>query len=98
MAAPASPGALPGVLAANKGIIDLDPWPAGAELVAAVPFDHRLHQFVLNPPGGIARSPAAGPTEVGQPFLAWASRCMARNHTRIGSSVPCRTVPAISDV
>jgi hypothetical protein len=32
-----------------------------------------------------------------RPFLPWASRCMARNHTRIGSLVPCRIVPAISD-
>jgi hypothetical protein len=33
-----------------------------------------------------------------RPFLPWASRRMARNHTRIDSLVPCKIVPAISEV
>src|SRR3954449_246622 len=71
VAASATPGALPGTLTANIGVVDLDPRPAGAKLIAAVAFDHRLHQLVLNPPGGISRDPKA-PTQldVGQPFLA----------------------------
>src|SRR4051812_29176179 len=100
MASPAAPGALPGALAADIGVIDLDPRPGGTQLVAAVPFDHRLHQLVLDPPGSIGRDPPSRRPNsmLDSPFLPWASRCMARNHTRIGSLVPCRTVPAISDV
>src|SRR3954452_7993721 len=71
VAAPTTPGALSGALTADIGVIDLDPRPAGAKLVAAVPLDHRLHQFVLNPPGSIGRNPQAPPQlDVGQPFLA----------------------------
>ena len=71
MAAPTTPGALPGALTADIGVVDLDPRPARAKLVAAVPLDHRLHQFVLNPPGGIGRDPKApAQLDVGQPFLA----------------------------
>jgi hypothetical protein len=71
MAAPTTPGALSGALTADIGVVDLDPQPAGAQLVAAVPLDHRLHQFVLNPPGGIGRDPKApAQLDVGQPFLA----------------------------
>ena len=71
MAAPTTPGALPGALTADIGVVDLDPRPAGAKLVAAVPLDHRLHQFVLNPPGGIGRDPKSpAQLDVGQPFLA----------------------------
>src|SRR4051812_44348386 len=68
---PTTPGALPGALAADIGVVDLDPRPAGAKLIAAVPLDHRLHQFVLNPPGGIGRDPKSpAQLDVGQPFLA----------------------------
>src|SRR3954468_8247029 len=71
VAAPTTPGALPGALAANIGVVDLDPWPARAKLVVAVPLDHRLHQFVLNPPGGIDRDPQSpAQLDVGQSFLA----------------------------
>src|SRR3954468_22087996 len=71
VAAPTTPGALSGALTADIGVVDLDPRPAGAKLVAAVPLDHRLHQFVLNPPGSIGRNPQAPPQlDVGQPFLA----------------------------
>src|SRR3954463_9323242 len=70
MAAPTTPGALPGALATDIGVVDLDPRPARAKLVAAVPLDHRLHQFVLNPPGGIGRDPKSSTQlDVGQPFL-----------------------------
>jgi hypothetical protein len=71
MAAPTTPGALPATLTANIGVVDLDPRPGGAELVAAVSLDHRLHQFVLNPPRGVGRDPKS-PAQfyVGQPFLA----------------------------
>src|SRR3954454_12597120 len=71
VAAPTTPGALPGALTADIGVIDLDPRPARAKLIAAVPLDHRLHQFVLNPPGGIGRDPKSpAQLDVGQPFLA----------------------------
>src|SRR4051794_19035933 len=68
MASPAAPGALPGALAADIGVIDLDPRPGGAQLVAAVAFDHRLHQpLPASACAGSARqhwsrSQAAGPT------------------------------------
>src|SRR4051812_21946370 len=71
MAAPTTSGALPRALTADIGIVDLDPRPAGAKLIAAVPLDHRLHQFLLNPPGGIGRDPKSpAQLDVGQPFLA----------------------------
>src|SRR3954452_2334876 len=71
VAAPTTPGALPGTLTADIGVVDLDPRPAGAKLVAAVAFDHRLHQLVLNPPGGVSRDPKSpAQLDVGQPFLA----------------------------
>jgi hypothetical protein len=71
VATPTTSGALSGALTADIGIVDLDPWPACAKLVAAVPLDHRLHQFVLNPPGGIGRGPKSpAQLDVGQPFLA----------------------------
>jgi hypothetical protein len=71
VAAAPTPGALPGALTADIGVIDLDPRPARAQLIAAVPFDHRLHQLVLNPPGGIGRDPKPpAQLDVGQPFLA----------------------------
>src|SRR3954454_4565113 len=71
VAAPTTPRALSGALTADIGVVDLDPWPAGTKLVAAVPFDHRLHQFVLDPPSGIGRNPKApAQLDVGQPFLA----------------------------
>src|SRR3954447_3098096 len=44
MAAPTAPGAFTGALTADIGVIDLDPRPGGAQLVAAVAFDHCLHQ------------------------------------------------------
>src|SRR5215212_7796718 len=71
MAAATTPGALPSTLTADIGVIDLDPRPGGAKLIAAVPLDHRLHQFVLNPPRGIGRDPKSpAQLDVGQPFLA----------------------------
>src|ERR1051325_2960560 len=71
MAAPTTPGAFAGALTADIGVVDLDPRPAGAKLVAAVPLDPRLHQLVLNPPGGIGRDPQSpAQLDVGQPFLA----------------------------
>src|SRR6185369_11113575 len=71
MASPTTPGPFASALATDIGIIDLDPRSGGAKLVAAVPFDHRLHQFVLNPPGGIGRDPKSpAQLDVGQPFLA----------------------------
>src|SRR3954464_1496883 len=70
VAAPTTPGALPGALTADIGVVDLDPRPAGAKLIAAIPLDHRLHQLVLDPPGSIGRDPKAPPQlDVGQPFL-----------------------------
>src|SRR4051812_23846541 len=61
----------PITLTADVGVVDLDPRPAGAKLIAAVPLDHRLHQFMLNSPGGIARDPKSpAQLDVGQPFLA----------------------------
>src|SRR3954468_14410170 len=55
-------GALPRALTADIGVVDLDPRPARAKLIAAVPLDHRLHQFVLNPARQHwSRSPVAGP-------------------------------------
>ena len=44
--------------------------PDGARRIR-IPFDHRLHQLVLNPPGGIGRDPQSpAQLDVGQPFLA----------------------------
>ena len=57
MSAPAAAGAFAGSLAANIGVVDLDPWPGGAELVVPVSLEHRLHQLVLHPPGGVGRDP-----------------------------------------
>jgi len=69
--ASAPPSAFAGALAANIGVVDLDPGPGGAKLVTAVAFDHRLHQLVLDPPSGIGRDPES-PTQldIGQPLLA----------------------------
>jgi hypothetical protein len=44
------PSAFARALAANIGVVDLDPGPGGAKLVTAVAFDHRLHQLGLGPP------------------------------------------------
>ena len=71
MTSPTAPGALPGALAADIGVIDLDPRPGGAQLVAAVAFDHCLHQLVLDPPGSIGRNPEPpAQLDIGQPLLA----------------------------
>src|SRR5215211_3590577 len=71
VAAPTTPGAFPGALTADIGVVDLDPRPARTKLIAAVPLDHRLHQFVLNPPSGIGRDPKSpAQLDIGQPFLA----------------------------
>src|SRR3954465_13659547 len=71
MTSPAAPGALPGALAPHIGVIDLDPRPGGAQLVAAVAFDHCLHQLVLDPPGSIGRDPKPpAQLDIGQPLLA----------------------------
>src|SRR5208282_6695352 len=70
VAAPTAPAAFAGTLAADIGIVDLDPRAAGAKLVTAVAFDHRLHQLVLNPPGSIGRNPPpAAQLDIGQPLL-----------------------------
>ena len=70
VAAPTTPGAFAGALTADIGVVDLDPRPGGAKLVTAVPFDHRLHQFVLNPPGGVGRDPSRRPNSMlDRPFL-----------------------------
>src|SRR4051795_4791682 len=61
----------PITLTADVGVVDLDPRPAGAKLIAAVPLDHRLHQFMLNSPGSIGRNPKSpAQLDVRQPFLA----------------------------
>jgi hypothetical protein len=52
---------LAGALAADIGVVDLDPWPAGAKLVATVALTHRLHQLVLHAPSGIGRDPEPAP-------------------------------------
>src|SRR6516225_10706050 len=71
MATPTAPGALAGALTTDIGVVDLDPWPGGAKHVTAVPFDHRLHQLVLDPPGGVSRDPEpATQFDVGQALLA----------------------------
>jgi hypothetical protein len=57
MTAPAPPGAFASALAADIGVVDLDPGPGSAKLVTAVTLDHRLHQLVLDPPSGIGRDP-----------------------------------------
>src|SRR3954464_4034698 len=70
-ASPTAPGAFTGALAADIGVIDLDPRPGGAQLVAAGAFDHRLHQLVLDPPGSIGRNPEpSAQLDIGQAFLA----------------------------
>ena len=71
VAAPTAPAAFAGTLAADIGVVDLDPRAGGAKLVAAVALDHRLHQLVLNPPGGVDRNPEpAAQLDIGQPLLA----------------------------
>src|SRR3954462_3745509 len=71
VAAPTTPGALSGALTADIGVVDLDPRPARAKLVAAGPLDHRPPQFVLTPPRGVGRDPKLpAQLDVGQPFLA----------------------------
>ena len=71
MTSPTAPGAFTGALAADIGVIDLDPRPGGAQLVAAVAFNHCLHQLVLDPPGSIGRNPEPpAQLDVGQPLLA----------------------------
>src|SRR5260370_31079982 len=57
MAPRATPGAFASALAADIGVVDLDPGPGGAKLVTAVTLDHRLHQLVLDPPSGVGRDP-----------------------------------------
>ena len=71
MAAPAAPGACASALAADIGVVDLDPRPAGTKLVTAVALDHGLHQLVLDPPGGVGRDPQPpAQLDIGQAFLA----------------------------
>src|SRR5262249_58094172 len=68
---PPAPGASAGAVTADIGVVDLDPWPGGAKQVTAVPFDHRLHQLVLDPPGGVGRDPEpATQFDVGQALLS----------------------------
>src|SRR5260221_6741641 len=57
MAAPAPSGAFASALAADIGVVDLDPGPGGAKLVTAVSLPHRPHQPVLDPPSGGGRDP-----------------------------------------
>ena len=71
MSAPAAAGAFAGSLAANIGVVDLDPRPGGADLVVPVSLEHRLHQLVLHPPGGVGRDPEPpAQFDVGQALLA----------------------------
>src|SRR5580700_1824206 len=71
MTAPAPPGAFASALAADIGVVDLDPGPGSAKLVTAVTLDHRLHQLVLDPPSGVGRDPEpATQLDVGQALLA----------------------------
>jgi hypothetical protein len=71
VAAPTAPSTFPRALAANIGIVDLDSRSGCAKLVTPVPFDHRLHQLVLDPPGGIGRDPQpATQLNVGQALFA----------------------------
>jgi hypothetical protein len=70
MAAPAAAGAFAGAFAADIGVIDLGPRPGDAKLVPAVALNHRLHQLVLDPPGGIGRTPEpAAQLKVSRIFL-----------------------------
>jgi len=71
LAAPAAPGAFAGALAADIGVVDLDQRFGDAKLVSAVALDHRLHQLVLDPAGGVGRDPEpAAQLDVGQALLA----------------------------
>jgi hypothetical protein len=71
VAPPTAPDAFTGALAADIGVVDFDPRPAGAKLVAAIALDHGLHQLVLDPPGGIGRDPQPpAQLDVGQALLA----------------------------
>src|SRR3954453_4549645 len=89
MAAPTAPGAFTGALAADIGVIDLDPRPGGAQLVAAVAFDHACISLCWTRQAALVEIPSRRPSSIlDSPFLPWASRCMARNHTRIGNLVP----------
>jgi len=63
--------ALTGALAADVGVVDLDTRTGGAEFVAAITLDHRLHQFMLNAPCGIGRdAEPATELDIGQALLA----------------------------
>jgi hypothetical protein len=91
--------AFAGALAADVSVVDLDPPAGGAEFVTTVALDHGLHRLMLKPAGSVGRDPKPpAQLDVGYSLLALAKQMQARNHTRIGSLVPCRTVPAISDV
>src|SRR5882672_6647101 len=48
-----------------------NPRAGGAQLVTAITFEHRLHQLVLKPPGGVCRN-AEPPSQldIGEVFLA----------------------------
>ena len=71
VASTAAPGTFAGALAADIGVVDLDPRPASTKLVTAITLDHGLHQLVLDPPGGVGRDPQPTPQlNVGQAFLA----------------------------
>jgi hypothetical protein len=71
VAASAAPGAVTSALAADIRVVDLDPRAGGAQLVTAITFEHRLHQLVLKPPGGVCRN-AEPPSQldIGEVFLA----------------------------
>src|SRR5215469_11545955 len=89
MAAPTAPGAFAVALTADLGVVDLDPWPGGAKQVTAVPFDHCLHQLVLDPPGGVGRDPEpATQFDVGQALLAL-SQQMHGGETKPASAAWC---------
>src|SRR5260370_23241180 len=71
VAAPAAPDTFAGALAADIGVVDLDPRTAGTKRVTALALDHGLHQLVLDPPGGIGRDPQPpAQLEGGHAFLA----------------------------
>ena len=62
--------------------------PLKKKSLDAAALKHNLHQFVLNTPGGIVRSPYLPESSRAEiPFLLWVSRYIARNHFVSGSQL-----------
>src|SRR5260221_153366 len=99
VAAPTPPNAFTGAFATDVGVVNLDPWPGGAELVTAVTLDHRLRQLVLNLPSGVGRdSEPPAQLDVGQAFLALSEKMHGAKphpHRQLGA---LEDGAAISDV